>query len=208
MGFMKSFLSAAFAGFAIGMGGVVYLSTGGRTVGAFLFAVGLLTICSCKLNLFTGMVCYLPERGRRTAPELITVWLGNFVGAAAAAALISVTRWGKILYERASEIAAVKLGDGFWSLLILGTFCGMLIFIAVDTFRRNEGSFFAIAVIFVCIPVFILSGFEHSIANMFFFVLARAPFWQLLGAVLIVTLGNSIGGLLIPVVRRFTGERE
>ena len=53
---------------------------------------------------------------------------------------------------------------------------------------------------------FILCGFEHSIADMFYFAAARAFSFEYALFILIVVLGNAIGGMLVPFVKKFTQE--
>ena len=63
--------------------------------------------------------------------------------------------------------------------------------------------------ILFCIPVFVLSGFEHSIADMFYFALAGAMFRP--GSLLflfLVVLGNSAGGLFIPLLGLVKGKES
>ena len=57
-----------------------------------------------------------------------------------------------------------------------------------------------IAGIFFCVPVFILAGFEHSIANMFYFGAANMLTLQSIGYLCIVIVGNAIGGMLFPLL--------
>ena len=96
----------------------------------------------------------------------------------------------------------VKLDDSFVSLFILAIFCGFLMFIAVDTFKKQSGSTVKVIAIFVPVMVFILSGFEHVIADMYYFCLAQAWSGHCLMAVLVMTLGNSVGGMIIPVYQK------
>ena len=63
--------------------------------------------------------------------------------------------------------------------------------------------------ILFCIPVFILSGFEHSIADMFYFSLAGTVFQgRSLLFLLLVVLGNSLGGLFIPCLQGLRGGNK
>ena len=59
--------------------------------------------------------------------------------------------------------------------------------------------------VFFCIPVFVLAGFEHSIADMFYFALAGLFNTRALVFILLVLLGNSLGGLFIPAVQSLKG---
>lgn len=86
-------------------------------------------------------------------------------------------------------------------MLILGIFCGLLMFIASDGFKTIENPVGKIAAVFLPVMVFILSGFEHCIADMFYFSLASDFTIQSMFALLVISLGNTIGGILIPLKR-------
>ncbi len=203
---LRTLLLSAAAGFCIGIGGIVFLMQSNKFAGAFLFAVGLLTILVFKLNLFTGMVGYLAEQ--LAAKKwgylftLLLVWLGNFAGTALASLLISLTRSGNYFKEATAALVAPKLADSWYSLVILGIFCGMLMFIAVDTYKKNieKKDFLCCIAVFMGVMVFILAGFEHSIADMFYFVMSGKTL-EALPALAFITLGNAIGGNLIPLVQ-------
>ncbi len=198
----RQFVSAILAGMLIGMGGTVFLAVSNPMVGSFLFAVGLFTIVVFGLHLFTGKVGYLPMQKPIYLLELLITWCGNFCGTFLVAKGVQHSRIYENMMERVQTIADVKLGDNFISLFILAVFCGLLMFIAVDTFRNSNGSTVKIIAIFVPVMVFILSGFEHVIANMFYFSLAGTWSPHTYAALLIMTLGNSIGGILIPVYQK------
>ena len=86
--------------------------------------------------------------------------------------------------------------------MIRGFFCGVLMYVAVWVYREKK----TVAGILFCIPVFILSGFEHSIADMFYFSLAGTVFQgRSLLFLLLVVLGNSLGGLFIPCLQGLRG---
>ena len=55
----RVFVSAILAGGCVGLGGIVFLSLENKVLGALFFTVGLFTICTFKLHLFTGKVCYM-----------------------------------------------------------------------------------------------------------------------------------------------------
>ena len=57
-----------------------------------------------------------------------------------------------------------------------------------------------LAGIFFCVPVFILSGFEHSIANMFYFGASGIVNIDMIVYILVVIAGNSIGGMAMPIL--------
>ena len=195
----RRFLKAAAAGITIGIGGAVYLTLENKVIGAVLFGVGLYTIVLNGLFLYTGKVGDLISAKDKKAYilQLIFTWIGNLAGTALAAAAISATRIGN-LGRTAEVICKTKLADTPHSILILAVFCGILMYVAVDGFREKGNPL----ILFFCVTVFILCGFEHCIANMFYFSLAGA--WSLRAVIylLLMTLGNSVGGILLPLVKK------
>ena len=170
----RQFVSAVLAGMMIGMGGTVYLSQTNSVVGSFLFAVGLFTVVVFQLHLFTGKIGYLPFQNLTYLTELLITWIGNLVGTFLTATMVRNSRIYEGMAERVEQIAAVKLNDDFLSIFLLAIFCGMLMFIAVDCFKTQKGSTLQFIGVFVPVMVFILSGFEHVIANMFYFSLSAS----------------------------------
>lgn len=195
------FLRALCTGFAIGIGGAVYLSCDNKYLGAFLFGTGLFTILTFGFNLFTGKVGYAVEREPAYILELLIVWLGNFGGAAISAYMLLNTRISGIA-DKARAMCEIKLADDLLSIFLLAFFCGMLMFIAADGYKTIKNPVGQICVVFLPVVVFILSGFEHCIANMFYFTIAEAWSFKALGYLMIMTLGNAVGGMFIPLVRK------
>ena len=194
----RQLVSAILAGIFIGIGGTVYLSLENPVMGSFLFAIGLYSIVCFQLQLFTGKIGYLVFQKPVYFIELGITWLGNFIGTYFTAFTVQHTRLYAPISERVAGIVAVKLGDNFISIFLLAVFCGILMFIAVDAYRNMEGSTLKMMGIFIPVMVFILSGFEHVIANMFYFSLAKAWNGHSLMAIFVMTLGNSVGGMMIP----------
>lgn len=194
----RQFVSAILGGMLIGVGGTVYLAQANPVVGSCLFSVGLFTIVVFQLQLFTGKIGYLVFQKPVYFIELGITWLGNLIGTFLLAWMVQHTRIYAAMAERVEQVAATKLADGFLSLFLLAVLCGMLMFIAVDIFRNVQGSTLRFVGVAVPVMVFILAGFEHVIANMFYFSLASAWSAHCLLAVIVMTLGNSVGGMLIP----------
>ena len=171
----RQLVSAIIAGMLIGMGGTVYLSQSNPVVGSFLFAIGLFTIVAFQLHLYTGKVGYVPFQQPVYFIELAITWFGNLIGTGLTALMVKNSRIYGGLAEKVAGIAEIKLADNFLSIFLLAIFCGMLMFIAVDCYRNVQGSTLRFVGVFVPVMVFILSGFEHVIANMFYFSLAGGP---------------------------------
>lgn len=200
----KIFVNALLAGLFIGMAGTVYLAVPNANLGAFLFAFALMTILCYGFKLFTGAIGYLVTQKRGDVFSylitLVLIWLGNLGGCFAVGTLVRNTRSFALINERVTNVCNAKLADNPASLLILAFFCGILMYLAVETYRRKElGDIFRFAAVFLCVSIFILCGFEHCIANMFYFSAAGVWSVKTLLTVLLMTLGNSLGGWLLPL---------
>lgn len=200
--FLDIFLRAVMTGFAIGMGGTVYLSCDNKYIGAFLFGTGLFVILTFGFNLFTGKVGYAVENAPSYLTELVITWVGNLLGTMIIAGMILYTRIAGTIIDKVHDICAAKLRDSYVSILILSFLCGMLMFIAADGYKKIENTVGKILAIFLPVMVFILSGYEHCVANMFYFTLAGVWSLNTLVYMLIMTMGNTLGGCFIPLVRK------
>ncbi len=199
---VQNIINGILAGIMIAVGGTVFLacfgdgSILGKTIGAFFFSIALLCICYKGYSLYTGKIGFIPEKHDGAAFSVL-LWglLGNLIatvalGLALRAAIPNIA-------GAAETICTAKLTQEWWQTLIRGIFCGILMYLAVSIFRDKK----SISGILFCVPVFILAGFEHSIANMFYFG-AAGMFFSLdtIIYLAIVVLGNTIGGMLMPVL--------
>lgn len=193
--YLKIILKSILAGLMIAIGGTVNLTIGGIG-GSILFAIGLFMIVVNSYNLYTGKIGYLFNNGKKYIIELILTLVGNLIGTVSVGYLLLLTRIGSKIKNASMIICETKLNDTWYSILILSIFCGMLMYLAVNLYKELKDSGKYIAV-FICVCVFILCGFEHCIANMYYFSVANM--WSLDTAfyLVIMILGNSIGSLII-----------
>ena len=203
MKWLKTFVGGILAGISIAIGGTVFLSLDNKVLGALFFTVGLFAVCTFGFNLYTGKVCYVFDNDREYALGLPVIWLGNLCGAFLTAAAERATRIGPALAEKAAALCSVKLGDGPVSIFLLSVFCNVLIWLAVEGFKNNPHPAGKYLSLFFGVAVFILCGFEHCVANMYYFSMAGMWSWKTLGWVLVMTAGNSVGGVIFPLLRRF-----
>ena len=197
----KHFVSGVLAGGCIALGGVVFLSLEHNILGALFFTVGLFSVCTLGLNLFTGKVCYVFQRDGAYARALPVIWLGNLSGAVGVGLLVQATRLVPNLVPRAQDVCQVKLSDGWLSLFLLGLLCNLFIYIAVEGFGQNPHPLGKYLSLFFGVTVFILSGYEHCVADMFYFTVAGAWSLDTFLRLLVITLGNAAGGVILPSVR-------
>ncbi len=196
------FLRALLTGFAIGIGGAVYLACDNKYIGAFLFGLGLFMVLFFGFNLFTGKVGYAVENKPSYLVDLLIIWVGNLAGTVIMGLLLLLTRQSDAMRTKAAEICAAKLNDSLLSIFILAFFCGILMFVAADGFKRITNPVGQVVVIILPVMVFILSGYEHCVANMFYFTIGEVWSPTSLLYLLIMSLGNSAGGIFIPLIRK------
>lgn len=201
----KSLLS----GLMICVGGTIYLSCiaqGIKPLGAFLFAAGLYTICVFGFNLYTGKVGYIAYhfKDAKYYGFVLQILIFNLLSTYLLGILCAYVF--PAIVEPAQKIYAAKLETPLIKLFITGIFCGLLMFLAVDTWKKGSQ-----IGCFIYIPVFILSGFDHSIANSFYNGVANdwnAFTVQNALVVLVVVLGNAVGGMLVPLMTRSWKNEE
>lgn len=198
---VRTLALAILAGIAIGIGGIVFLSLENKVIGAFMFTVGLYTICMHGLNLYTGKIGYLVNQPASYLVDLLVIWIGNLFGTFLAAAAVRETRiYG--ISDTAKAMCKTKINDSLLSLFLLAIFCGLLMFIAVDGYKSTKNP----VILFMGVATFILCGFEHCIADMFYFSVADMWSGKAFLSILIITLGNSVGGMLIPLIKKIPEE--
>ena len=201
----KIFISAILAGISISLGGTIFLSLDDKVIGSFLFAVGLFCVCTGGLHLFTGKVCYACFNDRDYAISLPIIWLGNLVGAFLTATVIGLSRIGNIS-EKASQMCEVKGNDSLLSLFVLGIFCNVFIFIAVEGYKTIPDAGKYLAIIFGVMG-FILCGTEHCVADMFYVSMAKAWSFDFLIRIIVITAGNSLGGIAAACLLKLKNDK-
>ncbi|MBQ7688771.1 MAG: formate/nitrite transporter family protein [Clostridia bacterium] len=194
---LKKICSGVCAGVLITIGGAVFLACENRVIGAVLFSVALLCICLKSYSLYTGKIGFIPEKHDKEAFSVLLLGLfGNAIGTVAGGYVIRFAL--PALGETARTICQGKLEQSFLQTLIRGFFCGILMYLAVSIYRDKQ----KIVGILFCIPVFILSGFEHSIADIFYFAASGVVSLQAFGFIWTVILGNTLGAMLLPLLQR------
>lgn len=196
---MKHLIKSILAGIMIGIGGTIYLSLENKIVGATLFAIGLFVIVTKELNLYTGKIGYLFDNGVKYILELLITLIGNFIGTFIVGYILQFTRISQQIMPKAKQICEIKTNDTILSILILSVFCGILMYLAVNGYKTMKDNIAKYAGVFLGVIVFILCGFEHCIANMYYFTIANMWTLNSIGYLGIMILGNSFGGVLFPL---------
>ena len=186
----------------------VNLSAGNNFAGAFLFSLGLFAIMELHLGLYTGKVGYLVVKRPKYAGEVTITLISNTIGAFLGGWLISLTRFGGILRAKALPMMDAKMSDTPLSMFLLSMFCGILIFIAVEGDKKCTQADDHVGALFttlIPVMIFIICGFNHSIADMGYFALSG--FENVHKAILyfiMIILGNGFGCMIIPIMKKFS----
>lgn len=210
-----------------------------RLIMGCVFPVGLIMVVLLGTELFTGncmMVAAVADKRVKLAMLLrnwIVVYLGNLIGAALIVLLVSAT--GQLGYSSNGlavltiKIATAKTGLSFGAAFAGGILCNALVCIAVLLAMASKSIIGKIAGIWFPIMAFVLSGFEHSVANMYYIPagifasmnpayataaqeagvnMANLNALGFLGNIVPVTLGNIVGGAVIALVMWFCFARD
>lgn len=203
---VKTFVYAVLAGICISVGGAVYLACENIIVGAIFFAVGLFTIFNFNLNLYTGKLCYVFNNNWRYSLKLVLILVGNFIGTSISAGLLRLTRFASKM-AKCQAIVDVKIADKLSSLFILAIFCGFLIYVASECFK-SENALTKYLGLFFGVSVFVICGFEHSVADMFYFAFVGNFTGRAFLSLLVVALGNFVGGTAFELIKKLFKPKE
>ena len=180
------------AGVAISIGCIAYLITGY----AWLFPIGLFIVCTYKLNLFTGKVCYVNSDPFEIA-QLIYIWLFNIISAYGMGVLMQYVR--PDLIEKAHVLYEMKMSTTPGQFIVKAILCNVMIFVAVDVFKKFGGTMFGFTGLIFATTIFVACGFEHCVANSFYLGLGTVFNMQNivvnLELLIINTVFNAIGGI-------------
>lgn len=176
---MKSILASILIGF-----GVAVLLFLGTPLGPIFFAFGLMGVCYLKADLYTGKAGYYWKNKKAELAKILVI---NLMAGYVFGLLLSYSS-PQIIPAAQNLVAGWDLSIGFF---IRSVFCGMIMYICVELFKR--GTYIGIL---YGVPLFIYCGFPHCIANAIVLGVARTWDWSLILAI----MGNFTGGMIINVL--------
>lgn len=198
------------AGIAIGLGGLIFIKakevTFNNLLPGFLFSIGLVLVCSFGFFLYTGKICYLfTTDEKHYSLKLIVGLVGNYLGALTLASLCKLTMTLPSLTE---SLIKSKLDLNWYQCIILGLFCGMLIYFAVEGYKKIDNPIGKYVVLIGCVGTFIVCGFEHCVADMFYLSLDNAISINSVLNIILIIIGNSLGGMFVPIMSKIFVKKE
>lgn len=172
-----------------------------KFVGATLFAVALLVICYRGYSLFTGKVGFMVDNYSKDAWSVLLLGLlGNAIGTIIMGLAVKYAL--PELSEVAKRACDARLEQALGQSIIRGMLCGVLMYLAVCIYRSKN----TISGIIYCIPVFILSGFEHSVADMFYFAASGIVSIKVFLFILVIIISNGLGAVMMALLERWGKE--
>ena len=172
---------SAVAAIMIALGDFVLLKIG-APLGAFLFAFGLLGVCALGANLFTGKAGAMKKNGFKIQ-DMLVILVANLVVGYLIGLLMSFCDES----VKTTAIEKVATWDFSVAFFIKAFFCGAIMFITVQSFKKTPLS------VFVGVPLFILCGFQHCIANIITIGIANTWHWSIILAI----AGNWLGAIAV-----------
>lgn len=179
--FFDIFIRSILAGICIGLGGAIFIKLGG-VIGACMFAFGLLTVVHFKLPLYTGTAGFIELNKAREYYKMIIILFGNILGCI----LLS---YMNIKGVDGTSIIQSRLDTSYLQCLFNAIGCGLIMTLIVQGGRDKNW-----LLILFGIPLFILLGFYHSIADAFYTMVVDDELKnEFFGRYWTIVLGNFIG---------------
>ena len=192
------FLRSIWAGIFIGIGATALMAIQVPIVGSLFFSIGLFTIINLQLSLYTGAIGFLGNRKEDMSPKDMTIiYIGNLIGTFLYGTCLKFSGLGitsaNILAKKADFIINLPV----FPILFTAFMCGVLMYTGVVVWKVSDRQIMNCIITLLCVSVFILSGFEHCIADMVYLFAGacEAPIQNQIAFLLLVTLGNSLGSI-------------
>lgn len=180
---------SAAAAILIAVGDFVLLRNG-APLGAFLFAFGLLGVCMLGANLFTGKAGAMKKNHLKPQDMLIILGVNLIVGYLAGFIMSYCDSDVKI-----AAISKVETWSFDLAFLIRAFFCGVIMYISVQGYKKTP------LAVLIGVPVFILCGFQHCIANIITLGIANTWHWSILLAIAGNWFGSCSIAWLLPELK-------
>ena len=207
-----AFIGLGAMGFTLVASDITLGPAAARLLGGLTFSLGLILVVVAGAELFTGnnLLAMAWASGRLSTLELLRNWavvcVANFVGAAGLALLVWLSGHGALdqgaVGRTVVRIAAAKAELPWVEAFFRGVLCNVLVCMAVWMAIGGRSVTDKVLAIVFPITAFVAAGFEHSIANMYFFPLAMmlgAPLGatDMLHNLVPVIAGNIVGGSVL-----------
>ena len=218
---LLNFLKGILAGLSIGLGGFLYIlmvhyvdGELGKVLGSILFAVGLFLVCTFKLSLYTGKIGVVYE-GKQTKEfylSLPIMLVGNAIGAFGLGYLCFFIFRNTEIMNTVNSTCSIRTSlnsfNDYLSCMIKSLLCGFCVYMAVKLFALNRLKPLGISLLVFFVFVFVYCGFQHCIANMFYFGFGNHINGNMFINLALVILFNSIGPIIGVSIFNLIGNKK
>lgn len=197
---LENIFKSSFAGALIAIGGIAYVNNMGTPLAPFLFSIGLIGVVVLQLTLYTGRIGYVQASVNDISDLFITV-LWNFWAAKSIGSIFAGTHANS---DSLNNLVAAKLNQPYALTFILAIGCGVMMYLAVEGYKRTH----SLLLLVFPVAIFITCGFEHCVANIFYFAAADAFVGENIKLcwlhIFVAMCGNSVGSILTHKITNYT----
>lgn len=176
------------AGVFIGVGAICYLNNP-TILGAILFSIGIMAVVSLDCPLYTGQIGFI---NKNNYGDLCVVLICNLIGSFGSGMIYSLCASNEV-YATANNIIVHKLNQPDFTQFVMGVGCGICIYLCVMFFKKFSNP----VLIALPIVVFIMSGYNHCIADTFYYAVVGKFNAEFLMCLIRVIAGNSVGSVMV-----------
>lgn len=209
---IKYILKAIFAGVYLSLAAYASIIVGtdlplglSKLLTGIIFSTGLILIVLTDCYLFTGQMLLITQLKKYvgingfTIRQILSLWtkifLYNFIGCLIVVLLLPVVNIDSLIEFKTSLT--------FWQIVKSGILCNILVCSAVYLAKRADSVVGKIFSVMVPITIFVIAGYEHCVANMFYFLSGICKYefenYSTLLYLIPATIGNVIGGCLFAL---------
>ena len=213
------FVFGILAGLAIGLGGFLYIVMThylegelGKLLGSIVFSIGLFIVCTFKLSLYTGKIGLIYEGKQEKSfyislpIMLVSNAIGSFAFGYACYFIFKDAEIMKTVEAVCTSRTTLYTLNNYIDCIVKSILCGLCVYLAVYSFNHNRLKPLGILLLVFFVFVFVCSGFQHCIANMFYLGFGNHinpyTFVNLALCIVCNSIGPIFGVLLVKLITK------
>lgn len=224
--YIKIALGSILAAFAVALASYVYMMgqvkfSQYKLISAIFFCVGFFLISAFSWYLYTGKIGYLIHEKRLSyVIDLLIIFVVNLVVCILLGMLMGLLTFNTniessssldVIKHSVSHYLQKKINNGPYT-IISALFCGILIHLTAIAWKDVKSMLLKSLILIFAITTFVLSGFDHVIANTFYFSIGLFHVDYNIGyaalSVFYALIGNSLGSIIIDVLYRISKNKK
>lgn len=183
------------AGVFISVGAVCYLNNP-NIIGAILFSIGIMAVIALDCPLYTGKIGFI---NKNNFSDISVVLICNLIGSFGSGVIYGLCASDDV-YVTANNIIVHKLYQPYLAQFIMGIGCGICIYLCVLFSKKFSNP----VLIALPIVVFVMSGYNHCIADTFYYAVYGKFNFEFILYLIRVVSGNSVGSIAVNQILKNT----